>query len=123
MPFVKRDDSGAVVAVYLQAADPGLEEVTVDDSGLKTFLDKSLLEYAAGRQWMESDLSVVRVLEDVVDMLIERGVFVFMDLPEGAQQKLLELRGLRKEFAYMDTLFGDQETFDEGDEGEGEGFL
>ncbi len=123
MPFVKRDDSGAVVAVYLQAADPGLEEVTVDDSGLKTFLDKSLLEYAAGRQWMESDLSVVRVLEDVVDMLIERGVFVFMDLPEGAQQKLLERRGLRKEFAYMDTLFGDQETFDEGDEGEGEGFL
>jgi len=35
---------------------------------------------------MGSDLSLARVFEDVIDILIERGVFMFQDLPEAAQQ-------------------------------------
>jgi hypothetical protein len=43
----------------------------------------------------ETDTSLVRVLEDLIDVLITRGVIQFTDLPEAAQAKLLERRETR----------------------------
>lgn len=43
----------------------------------------------------QSDTSLVRVLEDLIDVLINRGVIQFTDLPEAAQAKLLERRETR----------------------------
>jgi hypothetical protein len=43
----------------------------------------------------QSDLALVRVLEDLIDTLIERGVMQFTDLPEAAQSKLLGRRESR----------------------------
>ena len=122
MPLVKRNAEGAVMAVYYQPVEEGLEDIPVDDPDLGRFLQRTLLDFAVNRSWMESDLSMVRVVEDLVDMLIERKVFMFTELPEPVQRKFLERRGLRKEFAYMDSLFGEpSESF--SDEDDGGGFL
>ena len=43
----------------------------------------------------QTDTSLVRVLEDLIDVLITRGVIQFTDLPEPAQAKLLERRETR----------------------------
>ncbi len=43
----------------------------------------------------QSDTSLVRVLEDLIDVLITRSVIQFTDLPEAAQAKLLERRETR----------------------------
>ena len=43
----------------------------------------------------QSDGALVRVLEDLIDVLISRGVFQFTDLPEAAQAKLMERRQTR----------------------------
>jgi hypothetical protein len=43
----------------------------------------------------QTDTSLVRVLEDLIDVLITRGVIQFTDLPEAAQTKLLERRETR----------------------------
>ena len=43
----------------------------------------------------QSDASFVRVLEDVVDVLIDRGVIQFTDLPQAAQSKLMLRRQTR----------------------------
>ena len=40
----------------------------------------------------QSDASLARVLEDLIDVLISRGVVQFTDLPDAAQAKLLERR-------------------------------
>jgi hypothetical protein len=125
MPFVKRDEDGQIVAVYQQPLQDGLEEVPPEDRGLQMFLDEVLLDYAANRNWIKSDLGLVRVLEDVIEVLIDRGVFMFTDLPDQAQQKLRERHGLRKEFAYIETLFGSEEdeleTVETGGSGEDSG--
>ena len=127
MAFVKRDADGKITAVSLQATEEAGEEVALEDPELGRFLRQSLLEYAAQRHWVESDLGLARVMEDLIDLLIEKNVFRFHDLPEAAQRKLIERRGLRREFAYVETLFGDEEGDEfadaaDGDE-EGEGYL
>jgi len=112
MPFVKRDDNGKIVALYSTAEMPGLEEVSAEDPVLIEFLYDGDEEAAAKKDMVDSDLGLARVLEDLIDLLIEKGSFRFTDLPEAAQQKLLARRGLRKEFAYVETLFGGEEGDD-----------
>ena len=55
----------------------------------------------------ESDTGLARVLEDVIDVLINRGVIQFTDLPEGAQVKLLERRQTRESLANRLQLLPD----------------
>jgi len=44
----------------------------------------------------ESDLPFVRVLEDVIDLLIDKSLIRFTDLPLAAQNKLLQRRSTRE---------------------------
>jgi len=43
----------------------------------------------------QTDIGLARVLEDLIDVLINRGLIQFTDLPEAAQAKLLERRQTR----------------------------
>lgn len=43
----------------------------------------------------DTDLGLVRVLEDLIDVLISKGVLQFTELPAAAQAKLLERRTAR----------------------------
>ncbi len=124
MPFVKRDDEGKIVAVFHQKVEGGLEEVDLESQEFRDFLTSAHLDEAVNKDFLASDLGLARVLEDLVDLLIEKGVFRFTDLPEAAQTKLLARRGLRKEFAYVETLFSPDEDVIAADaESDEDGFL
>ena len=121
MPFVHKDAAGKILAVYTEPVEGG-QEVAPDDPGLKAFIQQNI-PGAAGNEWMQSDLALARVIEDLIEVLIDKKVIMFTDFPKGAQQKLLERRGLRKEFDLVEDLFGDgEEPFETGGEG-GEGGL
>ncbi len=109
MPYVKRDADGKIASVYQTAVEGAEEQITADDEELREFLAEGDPDAIAKREFLESDLGLARVLEDLIDLLIEKGVFMFTDLPPAAQQKLLGRRGLRKEFSYVETLFSPDE--------------
>lgn len=44
----------------------------------------------------DSDQATVRVLEDLIETLIHKGLIHFTDLPEAAQARLIERRTLRR---------------------------
>ncbi|MCB2100006.1 MAG: hypothetical protein KDE22_04000 [Rhodobacterales bacterium] len=101
MPFIRRDGQGRIDAVFARPEGAATEEVAADAPELLAFLDQG-----GGRpSFVESDLAMARVLEDLIDLLIDKGVVMFSDFPEAARRKLLERHGLRKEFAYVDSLF------------------
>jgi len=111
MPFIVRDPQGHIAGVYNQPVEGG-EEVATDDPELSAFILATAPQEVAEEQWVHSDLGLARVMEDLVDILIEKNLINFTDFPHGAQKKLLERRGLRKEFAYVASLFGspDEDT-------------
>jgi hypothetical protein len=86
MPYIRRDQDGQIAAVFHEPVEDSPESVGPEDEELTAYLYKNHPEEAQRRQFMESDLSLARVFEDVIDILIERGVFMFQDLPEAAQQ-------------------------------------
>tara|TARA_R110000787_G_scaffold274979_1_gene383217 strand:+ start:61235 stop:61603 length:369 start_codon:yes stop_codon:yes gene_type:complete len=121
MPYVYRDAEGAIAAVYEQPVEGG-EEVAVDDSALIAFIQKNV-PVAVTDEWVQSDLALARVMEDLIEILIDKKVMMFTDFPEGAQKKLLERRGFRKEFSYVEGLFGDDEFGGDDSDNSGSGGL
>lgn len=98
MPYVERDVAGGIVGLFGEPR-PGAEEWLGPESseflaflqGLQGEGSSEALEKLAG-----SDQALIRVVEDLVDSLIGKGLIHFTDLPDAAQAKLLERRSLRR---------------------------
>jgi len=123
MTYVMRNAEGNIIAVLSEAVE-GAEEISPNDPALQHFFQTESPEQRAQKELMDSDMGLIRVIEDLIDVLIERGAIMFTDFPEPVQRKLLSRRGMRKEFSYMDELFNDEdaEFLPPPDDG-GEGFL
>lgn len=70
----------------------GWQEVPAADADVALFL------HGGGSQanpLSQTDAGLARVLEDLIDVLINRGLIQFTDLPHAAQSKLLERRQTR----------------------------
>ncbi|MDJ0738393.1 MAG: hypothetical protein QNJ91_01670 [Gammaproteobacteria bacterium] len=93
--YIVRDAEGEISG--LSATPSGdAEPVTTDDPGVQAFLRRL-------------DVDLVRVLEDVIDLLIARGVFRFTDLPESAREKLLFRKTLRSQWQSVPDPLGSEE--------------
>ena len=124
MPYVTRDAVGRIAAIYGEPLE-GTEEMAADNVELREFVSQGDSEAMARWQFMESDMALVRVFEDLVEVLMDKGIILATDPPAPAQRKLAARRGLRKEFTYVETLFGgDEETSEDFDADASEdGFL
>lgn len=98
--YIRRDMDNKIIAVSRVAAEGFDELVTEDDADLQFFLQDAK---TSRQQTLEtSDLHMVRVLEDVINLLIERNIIRFTDLPSAAQGKLLSRRELREAVNLLD---------------------
>ncbi|MCD6525936.1 MAG: hypothetical protein J7K75_02955 [Desulfuromonas sp.] len=94
MVYVKRDDAGNIVAAGVEPGGDWTDEVASDSAELQQFTEKLSGQKDA---LTDSDLPMVRVLDDLIDVLVERGVLRFTDFPEDAQRKLFGRRSLREQ--------------------------
>jgi hypothetical protein len=106
MPYIKRDQQGRIKALNLEPGD-GFVEVPSGSPELLDFMRKMGMENSSLQQ---SDMRLVRVLEDLIDLLIDRDVIRFTDLPLPAQEKLMERRSMRQSLGALDLLGGTNET-------------
>jgi len=96
----KRDEQGRIIALNLEPGE-GLTELSANSPDLLEFMQKMGLEQSTLQQ---SDMRLVRVLEDLIDLLIERDVIRFTDLPLPAQEKLMERRSIRQSLNALNLL-------------------
>lgn len=105
MPFVKRDKAGAITAVSQDPEDGFNEELSADNTELSLFL------HSFGNQnpnLKDTDLSFVRVVEDVIELLIAKNIILFTELPDSAQAKMMDRQKLRTELtSHLDLLEDD----------------
>lgn len=107
MPYVKRDPAGCIIAASNTPTESGDEEIAVGSPELLEFMRKMGLDQGT---LQESDMRLVRVLEDLIDLLIDRDVIRFTDLPLPVQEKLMERRSLRQTLGALNLLGGTDET-------------
>jgi hypothetical protein len=95
MLFVERDQEGVIVAIRRGEQDCGLEPVSWLDAEVLSFLRSTGEIESLSQLLMHSDASIVRVIEDLVDLLIRKKVILFTELPAEAQAKLQSRKQLR----------------------------
>ena len=106
MPFVVRDAAGTIAEVHKTGSSRAREEVAPESAELRRFLADT--NGAHVRDALdESDLGLIRVLEDLITLLIDKRVIALTDLPEAAQRKLAYRYSLRSELADLRGIVGE----------------
>jgi hypothetical protein len=105
MPYVQRAQDGRIHGVSLTPVGEAQEFLAPDHPDLLRFSRDMMGGHAS--LLLDSDMKLIRVLEDLVELLLSQGVIRFTDLPEPAQEKLLERRNLRTSADRLELLGGD----------------
>lgn len=96
MPFVKRDSQGRVTSVHREQDSPELQYLPPSHPDLQGLLDPAGEATAEGRGGLvRSDYEMIRVYEDLTDILISKRIVVLTDFPPAAQEKLIRRKRLR----------------------------
>jgi hypothetical protein len=97
VPFVRRDHAGNITAVSDRPGGGFSEEIEASDPQLIAFLtDRFPLSAQAARNVLaESDLKMVRLVDDLVELLIDKGLIRFTELPPAAMEKYLQRQTAR----------------------------
>ena len=88
MPFVCRDADGVITSLHARAEGRATEFLSNEDPAVGAFMGAE-----AGFGQMDADF--IRVLEDLIDALIQRKVINLTDLPAEARRKLYSRKGRR----------------------------
>lgn len=106
MPYIKRSASGEIILVSDVASADIQEELPSDAPELRAFIER--LTDSGSAVFETSDMKLIRVIEDVIDLLIAKNVICITELPQPVQAKLMERRSLRNSMNSL-TLFGDDD--------------
>jgi hypothetical protein len=102
MPYVGRNEQGRIVTVSTEVSAEAAEFIDAGTAELRYYLSQFLPPNVD--DLVRSDQDLIRVVEDVVDTLIEKNLIRFTDLPEAAQNKLVRRRSLRHSRSALSLL-------------------
>lgn len=112
MPYVQRNNNGEIVALWRDQPEGNSEFIPATNPDVMAFLSAvSTSPDEQGEFSLSSDLRMVRVIEDLIDLLITKRVIVLTDLPVPVQNKLLRQRAKREH------LLGNLSILNDSDKG------
>jgi hypothetical protein len=96
MLYVERDGEGTIIATHISPKPNASEEKSVVDEELLDFLNKTVSADSRKLLLSLSDMGIIRLLEDLIDLLIHKNIIFYTELPEQAQEKIRERKRLRQ---------------------------
>ncbi|MBC2660047.1 tryptophan synthase subunit beta [Pseudomonas sp. MSSRFD41] len=109
MFYVQRDAQGQLIRVEAAAYAEATETLPADHHEIQTWYANEAVEVSL-KQLKHSDLDMIRVLDDLIQVLTRKGVIRITDLPEAAQVKLLDRSNAREALGGLSRLINDDET-------------
>lgn len=94
--YVKRNDRGEVIALSSQRQE-GYENITPDEA-LDVFrhLYPDVIKMQVTHELHHTDTEMIRVIEDLVELLIAKNIIQLTELPRAAQQKIYNRKKIRR---------------------------
>jgi len=110
MPFVERHANGSIIRM-LDTAVEGCDEFLAPDHPDVQAHEAVVQEVKNNLQYLnDSDMGVLRVSEDLIELLIERNIIRLTDLPDAAQEKLLKRKSARARVNHLDSILLDEDA-------------
>ena len=110
MPYVNRNEQGEIDQLLDAPSGDTSQWLELNHPDVVEFLQRSANENELKKSLISSDGDMVRVVEDLVDILMEKQVFVFTELPEAVQAKLNARKKLRHDVNAISNLISDDDN-------------
>ncbi len=107
MLYIERNREGRIVAIRQGQAAEGREPASLLDEEVLSFLQGSGEIDALAQVLSLSDGSIIRVLEDLVEVLVRKNVILFTDLPVEAQEKIRQRQKMRRKIGREQIMVDD----------------
>jgi hypothetical protein len=109
MFYVQRDRQGALVRVEAAPYAEATETLPADNHEIQAWYANDVVETSL-KQLKQSDLDMIRVLDDLIQVLTSKGIIRVTDLPAAAQAKLKDRSSARVALGGLNQLINDDET-------------
>ncbi|VVO29954.1 tryptophan synthase subunit beta [Pseudomonas fluorescens] len=109
MFYVQRDAQGQLVRVEAAAYAEARETLPADHPDIQAWYANEAVVTSL-KQLRQSDLDMIRVLDDLIQVLTSKGVIRVTDLPPAAQAKLMDRTHAREALGGLSQLINDEET-------------
>lgn len=109
MFYVQRDAQGQLIRVEAAAYAEVTETLPADHHEVQAWFANEAIEDSL-KQLKQSDLDMIRVLDDLIQVLTAKGVIRVTDLPPAAQAKLSDRTHAREALGGLSRLIDDEET-------------
>lgn len=108
MPYVSRDASGAIRAIFEKANGEASEQLAPDHPEITTFLERGHRSESPRITLGLTDSEMSRVLEDLIQCLLDKRLILKSDLPPAALDKISYRRSLRDKMHDLGSLVCDK---------------
>jgi len=109
MPYVTRNNKGDIEVIYNEERSSSDEWLDEGNEEIVTFIQKINGDGNARKDLIETDIMMARVVEDLVDLLVTKGSFLYTELPQQVQNKLNKRKVLRQDLDELSKLINDDE--------------
>jgi len=109
MLYVERNKDGEVVGISKDEDNLHLEALVDDHPEVLNFMEKIAKSINIKQSLAVSDDEMVRVIDDLIGLLVEKQVFVFTELPSAVQAKLSVRNKMRLEINPLENLVGESD--------------
>lgn len=109
MHYVQRDAEGRLIRVETEPFAESTEQTTADDPEIQSWLAQQSVKTSL-LQLRQTDPDMIRVLEDLIQVLTSKGVLRITDLPPAAQHKLIHRSQAREGLGGLNRLIGDDDN-------------
>lgn len=109
MAYIQRDTAGKITAIFDAQQTDEQEYIATNDPELRDFIAQINDSAEAKNVLAASDSDLIRVLEDLIDTLIDKKAILFTDLPLAAREKLANRGKVREHLTSLDNLVDDNE--------------
>jgi len=107
MLYVERTKNGKIVALHSSPHPQAEEQKSVTDEEILDFLYTTVSADSRKLLLSLSDMGIIRLLEDLIDLLIQKNVIFFTELPEQAQERIKERKRLRETLNPQELMVDD----------------
>ena len=107
MPYIERSADGKIIGLRTVAGPNSTEKKSLNDDEVLDFLKDNLDNKFLKSLLAHSDAGLIRLLEDLIDLLTKKNIILFTELPEKAQEKIIEREQIREKISSENIIVED----------------
>jgi len=107
MPYIERSADGKIIGLRTVASPNATEIKSLKDEEILNFLKDNLDNKFLESLLAHSDAGLIRLVEDLINLLTKKNIILFTELPEKAQEKIIEREQLREKISSQNIIVED----------------